>query len=84
MSVIGQRQFSELCHSLPAQIRGRLKEAPCNVSFRFGNNSMVTGKKAVFFPIGPFWMKVIVVPSNTPFLIANSVFQISRCSHRHG
>ena len=75
MSVIGQRQFSELCQSLPAEIRGLLKEAPCNVSFRFGNNSMVTGKKAVFFPIGPFWMKVIVVPSNTPFLIANSVFR---------
>ena len=54
MSVIGQRQFSELCQSLPAEIRGLLKEAPCNVSFRFGNNSMVTGKKAVFFPIGPF------------------------------
>ena len=36
---------------------------------------MVTGKKAVFFPIGPFWMKIIVVLSNTPFLIANSVFR---------
>ena len=25
--------------------------------------------------LGPFWMKVIVVPLNTPFLIANNVFQ---------
>eukprot|EP00435_Cladocopium_sp_Y103_P069145 s990_g32.t1 len=75
MSVIGQKQFSELCQSLPKHVRDSMKEAPCTVSFRFGNNSMVTGKKAVFFPIGPFWMKVIVVPSNTPFLIANSVFR---------
>ena len=75
MSVIGQGQFSELCQSLPADIPGLLKEAPCAASFQFGNNSMVTGKKTVFFLIGPFWMKVIVVPSNTPFLIANSVFR---------
>ena len=75
MSVIGLKQFEELCNALPASVKCRMQEAPCAVSFRFGNNSTVTGKRAVFFPIGQQWMKVIVVPSQTPFLIANSVFR---------
>ena len=75
MSVIGIKQFEELCNALPATVKCRMREAPCAVSFRFGNNSTVTGKRAVFFPIGQQWMKVIVVPSHTPFLIANSVFR---------
>lgn len=52
-----------------------MKKSSCHVSFRFGNSSSVIGKQAVYFPIGNRWMKVIVVPSNTPFLIANSVFR---------
>ena len=75
MSVIGTQQFHELCQSLPMNIKARMKEAPCQVNFRFGNDSTVTGRKAVFFPIGSQWIKVVVVPSNTPFLIANSVFR---------
>ena len=75
MSVIGTRQFQELCQALPKTIKTQMREAPCQVSFRFGNDSTVTGRKAVFFPIGPQWIKIVVVPSNTPFLIANSVFR---------
>ena len=75
MSVIGARQFQELCQALPKTIKTQMREAPCQVSFRFGNDSTVTGRKAVFFPIGPQWIKIVVVPSNTPFLIANSVFR---------
>ena len=75
MSVIGQKQFADLCTALPSDVKKQMKEAPCSVSFRFGNSSTVTGKKAVFFPIGTHWIKVIIVPSNTPFLIAKSVFR---------
>ena len=75
MSVIGNKQFHDLCSALPMSIKSRMKEAPCQVSFRFGNDSTATGRKAVFFPIGSQWIKVIVVPSNTPFLIANNVFR---------
>ena len=75
MSVIGQTQFTALCRALPRQIKAKMREAPCAVSFRFGNNSSVLGKRAIFFPIGRFWIKIIVVPSETPFLIANSVFR---------
>ena len=50
-----------------------MKEAPCQVSFRFGNNSTVNGTRAIYFPVGSKWIKVVIVPTNTPFLIANSV-----------
>lgn len=75
MSVIGEQEFRELCKCLPQTLRANMKEAPCQVSFRFGNNSSVVGKRSVYFPVGSKWIKVIVVPSQTPFLIANSVFR---------
>ena len=51
------------------------KEASCSVSFRFGNDSTVVGRRSVFFPVGSKWINVVIVPTNTPFLIANSVFR---------
>ena len=75
LSVIGQTQFHDLCQHLPQSVLKSMKEAPCQVRFRFGNDSSVTGTRAIFFPVGAYWIKVVVVPSNTPFLIANSVFR---------
>ena len=75
LSVIGQSQFDDLCRHLPKHVLQSMKETPCQVKFRFGNDSSVTGTRAIFFPVGSFWIKVVVVSSNTPFLIANSVFR---------
>ena len=75
MSVIGQKQFMELCQSLPRSVKNSMKESSCAISFRFGNDSTVLGKRSVYFPIGHKWIRVVIVPSNTPFLIANSVFR---------
>ena len=75
MSVIGENQFKELCKSLPSAVLHAMKEAPCQVSFRFGNISTVNGTRAIYFPVGSKWIKVVIVPTNTPFLIANSVFR---------
>ena len=75
MSVIGQSQFTDLCQMLPKSVLQSMKEAPCAINFRFGNDSSVMGKRSVFFPVGDRWIKVVIVPSNTPFLIANSVFR---------
>ena len=75
LSVIGTEQFKSLCNHLPQNVIRHMKEAPCSVNFRFGNSSTVHGKRAVFIPLGHMWMKVIVAPSDTPFLIANSVFR---------
>ena len=75
LSVIGDQQLKELCAHLPSETLRHMKESPCAVNFRFGNDATVMGKRGVFIPIGNHWIKVIAVPSNTPFLIANSVFR---------
>ena len=75
LSVIGKSQFKELCANLPPYVIKGMKESPCAVNFRFGNDSVVQGRRAVFIPLGKHWLKIIEVPSNTPFLIANSVFR---------
>ena len=76
MSVIGESQCKQLCQVLPRHVKRAMKEAPCSVSFRFGNDSAVIGQRAVYFPVGHRWIKVvIIVPTNTSFLIANSVFR---------
>lgn len=75
LSVIGENQFRELCSHLPKTVLKRMKEAPCSVNFRFGNDSTVQGRRAVYIPLKEWWLKIVIVPSNTPFLIANSVFR---------
>ena len=76
LSVIGENQFRDLCKNLPRCVLKRMKEAPCSVNFRFGNDSTVHGRRAVYIPLKEWWLKIVVVPSNTPFLIANnSVFR---------
>ena len=61
MSVIGENQFKELCKSLPSAVLHAMKEAPCQVSFRFGNISTVNGTRAIYFPVGSKWIKVVIV-----------------------
>ena len=75
LSIIGKQQFEELCQHLPHSVLSTMKESACQVKFRFGNDSSVQGERAVYFPVHKYWIKVVVVPSNTPFLIANSVFR---------
>ena len=70
LSVIGKDQFKDLCKNLPSHVIRSMKETACAVNFRFGNDSVVQGRRAVFIPLGKHWLKIIVVPSNTPFLIA--------------
>ena len=51
LSVIGEGQFQELCSHLPKTFQQLMKTAPCDISFRFGNDSTVRGKKAVYIPL---------------------------------
>ena len=75
MSVIGEISWKILFKQMPTTVQNQIRQAPCTVSFRFGNDSVVQGNQAVYIPIGKYWLKLIIVPSNTPFLIANSVFR---------
>ena len=74
-TVMGQHQVHEFLESLPAHTKMRVYEGPTNMTFRFGNNGTVACTKAIFVPISKIWMKIAVVPSQTPFLISNSVFR---------
>lgn len=72
-SVMGQHQLSEFLESLPAQVRAQIREGPVNMIFRFGNNSTVPCHRAIYVPVGCFWIKIAIVESQTPFLISNNV-----------
>ena len=67
MSVIGENQFKELCKSLPSTVLYAMKEAPCQVSFRFGNNSTVNGTRAIYFPWAANGLKWSLFRPTHPF-----------------
>eukprot|EP00438_Fugacium_kawagutii_P029976 Skav217703 [mRNA] locus=scaffold2294:90003:97141:- [translate_table: standard] len=72
-TVMGQHQVEEFLQGIPLSIRERIFEKPVNMTFRFGNNSTVPCKKAMFIPVGHVWIKIAIVDSRTPFLISNNV-----------
>eukprot|EP00435_Cladocopium_sp_Y103_P017306 s4178_g4.t1 len=72
-TVMGQHQVEEFLDGLPASVRNRVFEQPVEMTFRFGNNSTVPCRKAIFVPIDRFWIKIAIVDSRTPFLISNNV-----------
>lgn len=72
-TVIGQQQVLEFLESLPADVRKLVHERPVEMTFRFGNISVVPCTKALFVPVDKCWIKIAVVESRTPFLISNDV-----------
>ena len=74
-SVIGQQQIDSVLQELPSHIRKAVREIPCSTTFRFGNNSTVQCHRAVLVPLGKWYVKLCIVPSETPFLLSNNVFR---------
>ena len=72
-TVMGQQQVPEFLENLPANVRRLVHERPVEMTFRFGNNSVVPCTKALFVPVDKYWIKIAVVESRTPFLISNNV-----------
>ena len=72
-TVMGQHQVAEFLASLPDQARQMVFEQPAQMTFRFGNNSVVPCHKAIFVPVDKYWIKIAVVETKTPFLISNNV-----------
>ena len=76
-AVIGSERLSKLVSS--CGLEGSLKIAPSNVNFRFGNSGVLQSSHAVFFPRKTGgWIRVEVVPGQTPFLLSNSVLRALR------
>ena len=74
-SVIGQRQLNQVLESLDPEIRKQVRETSCDTVFRFGNSSTVRCQKAMLIPLGKWFVKLCIVPSDTPFLLSNNMFR---------
>ena len=74
-TVMGQHQVPEFLANLPADVRKMVHERPVEMTFRFGNNSIVPCTRAMFVPVDQYWIKIAIVESQTPFLISNNVCQ---------
>ena len=78
-TVIGQDQLQDLLRLLPESYRQQVKSGPCNTVFRSGNNSTVPSTRAVYLPAGTKWIRIAVVPTQTPFLLSNGMFRALGC-----
>lgn len=72
-TVMGKHQEEEFLDNLPAETRQRVQYKDVHMSFRFGNNSVVSCSRAMLVPIHKYWVKIAIVDTKTPFLISNSV-----------
>ena len=72
-TVIGEHQVTEVIQQLPKSTK--IQEVPCSTVFRFGNSSTVACDRAMLVPLGPYYVKVCIVPSKTPFLLSNNLFR---------
>ena len=74
-TVIGSHQVQELLNHFPVKIRKAVRKVPCRTVFRFGNSSTVQSDHAILVPLKQWYVRICVVPSQTPFLISNNVFR---------
>jgi hypothetical protein len=73
-AVIGSSRLKGLIDS--CGLAGKVKVTPSKVVFRFGNAGTLQSTSAVFFPRKTGgWIRVEVVPGQTPFLLSNSVLR---------
>ena len=75
-TVIGEARVQSLLGGLPVERRRSIRKASSEVTFRFGNSGVLTAKHALLLPAqGGKWIRVEVVPGNTPLLISNRLLK---------
>ena len=75
-TVIGEARVQSLLGGLPLECRRSIRKASSEVTFRFGNSGVLTAKHALLLPAqGGKWIRVEVVPGNTPLLISNRLLK---------
>ena len=77
-TVIGSQHVPELIQSLCPELRFQLMRCPCHVAFKFGNEGTLSSTQALVIPIGPFQLRVAVVPGGTPLLLSNTLMRVLR------
>ena len=79
-AVIGLERLKAMVRSFPTEIRPRIMRVPSNVVFKFGNSGKLTSEQAVMLPRAQRgWLRVEVVPGQTPFLVSNAILRAMRC-----
>ena len=71
-TVIGSKQVPEMLSLIPENIRAKVKQVPCQLTFRFGNHQTLVSQYALLMPLGSVSFRIAVVPGNTPFLLSNT------------
>ena len=74
-AVIGSDRLEMLVRTFPGEIRSKVMKVPTDgVVFKFGNAGRLSSDYAVLLPRAQNdWLRVEVVPGQTPFLISNAV-----------
>ena len=74
-TVIGSRLVKELLDALDPEIRAHAARCSCQVTFRFGNQGMLTSQQALILPIGDLRLKIAIVDGGTPLLLSNTLLR---------
>eukprot|EP00435_Cladocopium_sp_Y103_P051035 s2024_g15.t1 len=74
-AVIGESRLKRLVQSFPKDLRSKVMRVPTDgVVFKFGNAGRLASRFAILLPRAQNdWLRVEVVPGETPFLISNAV-----------
>ena len=72
-SVVGSDFVGEILDSLRPEVRKHVKRCQCRVTFRFGNQGVLSSEHALVIPIGRHLLKIAVVKGRTPLLISNTL-----------
>ena len=72
-SVVGSDFVGEILASLRPEIRKNVKRCQCKVTFRFGNQGVLTSQHALVIPVERYLLKIAVVMGRTPLLLSNTL-----------
>ena len=74
-TVMGSEFVPSFLRSVHADVRGKIRRCPCDVTFRFGNQGTLKSEHAMVVPICGFDLKIAVVPGATPCLVSNTLLR---------
>ena len=80
-AIIGSERLKRLVKSFPVEVRKKVMKVPTSgVVFKFGNSGRLTSEFAVMLPRSAQkgWLRLEVVPGETPCLISNSILKSLR------
>ena len=71
-TVMGDQQLKEFLQNLPSAVRSRVRRAPCDIVFRFGNHQTLASKHSLMLPLQNQWIRIAIVKGKTPFLLSST------------